>query len=196
MPVLPKILVLTAVSSALFLSLAATAQPATAPEPAKPAASSTPVQNEAAPAAALSPPAKIDPVAKLKQELGAVQSEKGLLVTLPADSLFDFNQASIRAEAAQTLEKLADLVRRLRKPVQVSGHTDTKGDDGYNKKLTQMRANAVKTSLVQRGIRAASIQTTGFGEARPKAANTNPDGGDNVKGQESNRRVEVLIPKG
>lgn len=82
----------------------------------------------------------LDPIARLKQELGATEGAKGSTVDLPGDVLFDFDKASLRADAAPTLDKLSDLIRRVGKPVQVSGHTDSKGDAAYNTKLSVGRA--------------------------------------------------------
>ena len=137
----------------------------------------------------------IDPIARLKQELGATDGAQGSTVDLPGDVFFDFDKATLRADAAATLDKLADLIQRVGRPVQVSGHTDSKGDAAYNKKLSQERAAAVKAALVKRGISAGTIQSAGYGKDKPKAANTNQDGSDNPKGREINRRVEVLISK-
>lgn len=190
MSVSARTLILTAALPALLFSLGASARQAEVKTTSTPSAAAT------VPAAAAPEASPLDPVAKLKKELAATDVAKGTTLDLAADVLFDFNQAGLRAEAAPTLEKLADLVRRSRKPVRISGHTDDKGNAAYNKKLTQLRAGAVKAALVQRGIRAGSIQTAGYGQERPKAANTNPDGSDNPKGRETNRRIEVLLVKG
>ena len=190
MPAVHRFLTLSTALSALLFSLAASAQQAT---PAAPAPTSTP-----APAPAVTAPAEaapLDPIAQLKKDLHAVEDDKGITVTLLGDVLYDFNQSNLRMEASPTLVKLADLIRKTRKPVQISGFTDDKGNAEYNKKLSELRAKALRASLIQRGIRAGSIKAAGYGKDRPKAANTNPDGTDNPKGRETNRRMEVLISK-
>jgi outer membrane protein OmpA-like peptidoglycan-associated protein len=138
----------------------------------------------------------IDPIAKLKQELGASDDAKGTKVELPGDVLFDFDKASLRSDAKPTLDKLADLLRRMDKPAQISGHTDSKGDAAYNQKLSQGRAAAVSAALVERGIDTGRLAASGYGKDRPKAPNTRPDGSDNPDGRQTNRRVEVLIATG
>jgi outer membrane protein OmpA-like peptidoglycan-associated protein len=190
-------------ASAAASASAQAAAPASAPAPAAapataPAAASAPSQ-QAAPAAAPQAPAKpaekLSPIAQLKKDLGATETAKGTVVDLPADTVFDFNQSGVRIEAAPLLQKVADLMRLMRKPVVLTGHTDNKGNAEYDKKLSEYRAKALKGAMVQRGIRASTIQTAGAGQEKPKAANANPDGSDNPKGRESNRRIEVLIAK-
>ncbi|MGY3265875.1 OmpA family protein [Lysobacter sp. HA35] len=69
----------------------------------------------------------MDPIAKLKQELGAKDSDAGTTVDLPSDVLFDFDKATLRPDAQQTVDTLADLLRRIDRPVTISGHTDAQG---------------------------------------------------------------------
>ncbi|MBD2183248.1 OmpA family protein [Planktothrix sp. FACHB-1355] len=76
----------------------------------------------------------------------------------------------------------------------IYGHTDSKGDDAYNEKLSQLRAAAVKYYLINVfKVQPNRLQTKGFGKIKPIAPNNNPDGSDNPTGREKNRRVEVLI---
>jgi outer membrane protein OmpA-like peptidoglycan-associated protein len=76
----------------------------------------------------------------------------------------------------------------------IEGHTDGKGTHPYNMKLSENRAGAVKQWLVTNvGVQASRIKTTGWGETRPVAPNTNPDGSDNPQGRQKNRRVELTL---
>ena len=79
--------------------------------------------------------------------------------------------------------------------VEIAAHTDGKGDDAYNKKLSQRRASSVMDYLVQKGIKQAKLIAKGYGEARPIAPNKNEDGTDNPEGRALNRRVEFEILK-
>lgn len=128
-------------------------------------------------------------------DLAAQQTSEGLLIVLPDNILFDFDKFNIRASAEPTLAKLAVLLKNdPQAPVSIHGHTDSIGSDAYNQTLSQKRADAVKTYLVQKlDIAADRLQTKGFGEAEPVAPNTNPDGSDNPQGRQKNRRVEVII---
>ncbi|MCV5714411.1 OmpA family protein, partial [Escherichia coli] len=60
--------------------------------------------------------------------------------------------------------------------------------------LSERRAASVKKYLVDNfGLSPDRLQTRGFGETKPIAPNTNPDGSDNPEGRQKNRRVEVII---
>ncbi|HSF43871.1 MAG TPA: OmpA family protein, partial [Thermoanaerobaculia bacterium] len=73
---------------------------------------------------------------------------------------------------------------------ELEGHTDAKGDDAYNQRLSLRRAEAVKGWLTQReGIAADRLATRGAGESRPVASN------EDEAGRQKNRRVEVVIHK-
>lgn len=141
----------------------------------------------------LLPVSRIDPIARLKQELGASEDDRGTTVELPGDVLFDFDRASLRPDANATLDKLAELLTRVGRPAAVAGYTDSKGDDAYNRTLSFDRANAVRDALTRRGVAPSTLTAAGYGEQNPKAANQHPDGSDNPEGRQRNRRVEVVI---
>jgi outer membrane protein OmpA-like peptidoglycan-associated protein len=64
-------------------------------------------------------------------------------------------------------------------------------------KLSENRAVSVKNWLVRNaGVSASRITTRGFGETKPVAPNTNPNGSDNPAGRQKNRRVEITIRTG
>lgn len=135
-------------------------------------------------------------VEKLKSELGATETERGTLVSLPGDVTFDFNKATIRPDAEPTLGRLAELIAAgSAGDITIEGHTDAKGDDAYNKRLSEQRAEAVKTYLAGNGVSAARLKTIGLGELRPVAPNAKTDGSDDEAGRQRNRRVEVILPK-
>jgi outer membrane protein OmpA-like peptidoglycan-associated protein len=128
-------------------------------------------------------------------ELGAQQTSEGIEITLPEDILFDFDQANIRPSAQEALANLNLLLENYAEaPALISGHTDSKGSDQYNQDLSQRRAEAVKTYLVQTfGVNGDRLQTQGLGESDPVVPNTHPDGTDHPENRQQNRRVEVLI---
>ncbi|MFL0588333.1 OmpA family protein [Sphingomonas olei] len=135
-------------------------------------------------------------VEKLKSELGAVDSDRGTVVSLAGDVTFDFDKATIQAGARTTLDRLAALIQaQPAGQITIEGHTDAKGDDAYNKRLSELRAEAVKTYLVEKGVTADRLQTIGLGELRPVAPNVNADGSDDETGRQRNRRVEVILPQ-
>lgn len=69
----------------------------------------------------------------------------------------------------------------------LEGHTDSQGDEDYNQKLSENRANSVKRYLVKKGVEENRIKTIGYGKTKPIADNKTP------QGRERNRRVEFII---
>lgn len=135
--------------------------------------------------------ASVQEVRQAMQSLGAQETQLEVRVALPADVLFDFDKADIRSDAASALAHLATLIRAYPSGrADVEGHTDSKGDDAYNQRLSLRRAEAVRRWLVEReGIEAGRLATRGAGESRPVASN------DDEAGRQRNRRVEVVIHK-
>ena len=132
------------------------------------------------------------------RDLGARTVGNQIMVELPSDVLFDFDKYNIRADAAATLGKLLTIINAQAgdAPVRIEGHTDAIADDAYNQRLSERRAAAVKDWLAEHGVSAQRMQTYGYGESRPRAANTKPDGSDDPQGRQQNRRVEISITKG
>ena len=77
--------------------------------------------------------------------------------------------------------------------IEIGGHTDSKGSDEYNMKLSQGRAESAVAYLVKNGIDKKRVQPKGYGRTMPVAPNTNPDGSDNPAGRQLNRRTDFRI---
>lgn len=118
-------------------------------------------------------------------------------ISLSGDVLFDFDKWDIRPEAEEPLAKIAKVVTELKKNnMLIEGHTDSKGSDSYNLNLSQKRADSVKNWLLEKGgLGQVKFATKGYGESKPMALNTKPDGSDNPEGRAKNRRVEIRIKK-
>jgi OOP family OmpA-OmpF porin len=98
---------------------------------------------------------------------------------------FAFDSAEILPASAQTLQRGLQILRdNPDVRVEIGGHTDNVGQAAYNRRLSQQRADAVKTWLVQNGIEDARLTTRGYGAAQPVASNDTPEG------QAQNRRIE------
>ena len=131
-------------------------------------------------------------------DLKADVTPERIRINLSADVLFDFDKADIRQDAASALHQVADIVRDKGKgrAVRVEGHTDGKGSDAYNQKLSERRAQSVKQWLAQKeGLDGAKLAPQGFGARKPVAPNKKPDGSDDPEGRQKNRRVEIVLAK-
>ena len=132
-----------------------------------------------------------------RKELQLKETEKAVTMKLEGDVVFDFGKAEIKSEAEQTLDKVGTVIAQFPEgKVLIEGHTDSKGSSRANRALSKRRAQAVKDWLVKKkGVAESIITTSGFGETKPVAPNTNPDGSDNPQGQQQNRRVEITVEK-
>lgn len=131
--------------------------------------------------------------AKLKQmeaelnELNAKKTERGMVITL-GDVLFDTNKSQLKAGGIRSLEKLAAFFNEYpERKALIEGFTDSTGNEDYNQQLSEQRANAVRTALVEMGIGAERLSTRGYGENFAVAGN------DTAAGRQMNRRVEIVL---
>jgi outer membrane protein OmpA-like peptidoglycan-associated protein len=103
---------------------------------------------------------------------------------------FEFGKAEIKKESFPYLDKLADTMNKAKNwKLEIQGHTDDKGSEDFNMKLSQNRADAVRNYLITKGVLLDSITAKGFGESQPLVPN------DSEANREKNRRVEFKITK-
>ena len=139
---------------------------------------------------------KSDVVDLVAKGIDVKETESEIKINLLGDVLFDFDKADIRPVAEPTLAAIAKLIQGRKQPkVLIEGHTDSKGSDSYNAKLSDRRAVSVKNWFSKHGVTANSMRTHGWGAAKPVAPNTHPDGSDDPDGRQKNRRVEITIKK-
>ncbi len=132
---------------------------------------------------------------KQEQELRQIQgvevtrpSEGEITVRLTSDILFDLDSATLRSESRSTLRDLASNFQRYPDEIiDVEGHTDSSGTTEHNQVLSERRANSVRDFLVDNGVPSRNVTAVGYGETRPKATNSTPEG------RQLNRRVEIHI---
>lgn len=128
---------------------------------------------------------------ELKQDLKGATVERvgeGILITFDSGLLFDVDKADIQTTTKANLDELSQTLKKYDDTnILVEGHTDNTGEDSYNKKLSDKRAESVEGYLVSQGVANGRITTKGYGESQPKADN----GTDS--GRRANRRVEVAI---
>lgn len=132
------------------------------------------------------------------EELGARVTAQEIRIDLAADVLFDFDKADLKPAAVTELGKVAQVIAgHAGAPIRIAGHTDSKGNDAYNLRLSERRAAAVATWLTANaGVAANQVETEGRGEVEPVAPNATPDGRDDPEGRQKNRRVEITIRTG
>lgn len=107
---------------------------------------------------------------------------------------YDLDKANIRPDAAKELDKLVQLlIDNPEIKIELSSHTDSIASVEYNQDLSQRRAESAVKYMVQNGISPDRLVAKGYGELRPIARNTNPDGTDNPEGRDRNRRTEFKI---
>ena len=114
---------------------------------------------------------------------------KGGTIELLDVVYFKTNKAIIEKRSFKLLRNVAIVINAHPeiKKVTVEGHTDTQGDDAYNKDLSQRRAAAVVEMLVANGVDGSMLDAIGYGEERPIADNRTK------KGRAKNRRVEFVV---
>jgi outer membrane protein OmpA-like peptidoglycan-associated protein/tetratricopeptide (TPR) repeat protein len=124
---------------------------------------------------------------EIKKDIVLKPIEKGAKVVLN-NIFFETGKALLTPASKLELEKAVDLMKKNPSMViEVGGHTDNVGDDNSNMKLSHERAKAVRDYMVTAGIPSARIQSKGYGELNPVAAN------DTDEGRKTNRRTEFII---
>lgn len=107
---------------------------------------------------------------------------------------FELDKWNIDAVAAAELDKLVDILNDNPEiTIELSSHTDSIASHDYNIQLSQRRAQSTVDYLIRKGIDPGRLVAKGYGETRPVARNTNPDGTDNPEGRARNRRTEFRI---
>jgi outer membrane protein OmpA-like peptidoglycan-associated protein len=128
-----------------------------------------------------------------QQALGQIaethRTAVGLVMTLGEKSVrFDFDKSEIKPQYRDILNRIAGVLMTLKQySISVYGYTDDVGTPEYNLKLSGRRAEAVRNSLVQAGIKPGVITAKGFGKSDPRVK------GDSPKARAANRRVEIGI---
>lgn len=111
-------------------------------------------------------------------------------ITLAADTLFDFDKATLRPEGKAKLDELTAQIKGIKLEVIIAvGHADRIGSDKYNQKLSERRAESVKAYLVGKGLESNRVYTEGKGEKQPV---TGDKCGKSVK--KSKKLIECLQP--
>lgn len=104
--------------------------------------------------------------------------------------LFNSGKATFKQETFAVLQSITAILKEYpTSRFSIEGHTDSDGSDAFNQKLSEDRAAAVKNYLLENGIQAERLSSSGFGESKPIDTNKT------AKGKANNRRVEVKLIK-
>jgi outer membrane protein OmpA-like peptidoglycan-associated protein len=131
---------------------------------------------------------------KQAQELDAIpgadvtRGDDALMVNFQGGLLFDSGKSNLQPGAFDRLSQLARTLNTYPKSqVKITGHTDGQGDDSFNQRLSEERADSVRQYLAHEGVSSSRLSAYGMGETRPLATNSTE------AGRQQNRRVEIEI---
>ena len=120
-------------------------------------------------------------------EKGCPVNKKEDLDQLKKGIQFKTGSAKLTTSSYATLKDIAELMKKIPEAnLEVQGHTDNKGSDKKNQKLSENRAKAVVTYLKKRGVEKDRLRAVGYGSSKPIADNDTKDG------RAENRRVELV----
>lgn len=131
---------------------------------------------------------KAEELEKEMEGVNVQRVEEGIAVSFDSGILFDFDSSSLRPEGYENLRKLSSILNKDEDTIlMIVGHTDSRGDEDYNLRLSERRAQSASRYMVSQGLSSSRIQIVGRGEYEPIADNTTDDG------RQKNRRIEVAI---
>jgi outer membrane protein OmpA-like peptidoglycan-associated protein len=131
--------------------------------------------------------------AKLGQVLegtgvSVTRSGDNIILNMPGNVTFDTGSDAIKSNFYDVLDSVAVVLNKYNKTtVDVIGHTDNVGNDGYNQVLSEERARSVAKYLAGKQVLADRLLIQGRGESQPVATN------NTAEGRQKNRRVEIVI---
>jgi outer membrane protein OmpA-like peptidoglycan-associated protein len=109
---------------------------------------------------------------------------------------FEYDKVTLAIEFSDKLMSVVDFMKKNKNfYFEISGHTDSKGSDGYNQWLSMARAEVIKHFMLSKGISKERLTIIGKGASVPIAPNEKPDGSDNPEGRKENRRIEFRVIK-
>ena len=132
---------------------------------------------------------QIPDVARLKELKVLVKFQPATAYTLD-NVLFETGKASLKNSSFKAIDELVEAMNAKKTmEIEIAGHTDNVGDKEANLKLSQERAEAVRSYLIKKGISSERITAKGYGDTKPVADNSTE------AGRQQNRRTEVKIIK-
>lgn len=129
----------------------------------------------------------LDGYHEVTQDLQLQRLKVGQKIVL-RNIFYDFDKATLRPESVAELQRLLKILgENPRMRIRLLSHTDSKGSDDYNQKLSEARAKSVVSWLIEQGVPMARLEFRGMGESMPIDTN------DTDEGRQNNRRTEFEI---
>jgi outer membrane protein OmpA-like peptidoglycan-associated protein len=128
----------------------------------------------------------LKPVQTFPPPVGTVETMENILFNYDKYYVLDLSKTYLDNLAAKLVASPSTIL-------EIGGHTDNKGDDEYNLKLSEARAREVVKYLITKGESSLQLQSKDYGETMPVAPNAHPDGSDNPEGRKLNRRTEFKV---
>ena len=100
---------------------------------------------------------------------------------------FDLNSATLKPGSSNVLDNIAQLLQKQRSAFVIEGHADITGPAAWNQELSELRANAIKDYLVNKGIDPSRLTTKGYGSSKPMHSNKTEEG-------RAQNRIVVIKP--
>jgi OOP family OmpA-OmpF porin len=123
----------------------------------------------------------------IRQNLELIPIETGSTIAMN-NIFFDFDKSDLKTASYAELKRVLELLKKNKiSKIEISGHTDSKGNDEYNLSLSKRRAKSVYNYFKSNSITESKMVSTGYGETKPKDSN------DTTEGRSNNRRVEFKI---
>lgn len=120
--------------------------------------------------------------------IGVEREGDNIVLNMPSSVTFGFDSSELTSDARMALNDAANVMRDYPETrITVAGHTDSKGAEDYNQRLSEKRAQAVGNYLMQGNVARQRINIVGYGESQPVASN------DSEQGRAQNRRVEITL---
>ena len=122
--------------------------------------------------------------AMAQSEALSIRREQDILTaTFKSEMMFDFDSETLKPGAYAEIGRVADILARYpQTTIRVEGHTDSKGNEDYNQKLSEKRAESVKNAMIQKSVAPSRISTIGYGESQLISSS-----------DALNRRVSIVI---
>ena len=133
-------------------------------------------------------PYETEAIASVETEPVADNTETHLDAAYQKSILFEFDKSAVSPTYRDNLDHIYALMSASpSSKIEISGHTDLKGPDDYNLKLSKRRANSVANYLLNKGLDKSKVIVNAYGETRPLASGSSDDD------MQMNRRTELLI---